>query len=284
MTNLSLHTTCPRVPPDVMASWFAVATEALDLSDVLINQHFRQSGGVQNKLSDGEAMLSGDVFDPVTEADRGAERIIRKVIEAADPDHGIIGEEFGDKPAQSDVSWIIDPIDGTRAFVAGLPTFGTLLGVLKSGVPAFGAMSQPFTGERYWGGCAGSFYTGPGGPRDLAVSSVSRLQDAVLCSTDANIFPVEDGQRSRFDACRERARIMRFGGDCYNYCLLAAGHVDVVIETMLQPYDIAPLIPIIEGAGGCVTNWVGAPAHGGGQVIAAATPALHAEVLALLSA
>ena len=179
---------------------------------------------------------------------------------------------------------IIDPIDGTRAFVAGLPTFGTLLGVLQDGTPAFGMMSQPFTGERFWGSASGSFFDGPGGARTLATSAVSNLSEAIICSTDPNIFPSEDGQRARFDACREKARIVRFGGDCYSYCMLAAGHVDLVIETRLQAYDIAPLVPIIEGAGGVVTSWSGGPAQNGGQVVACATPELHAEVTVILQA
>ena len=284
MANLSRSIDGNDPTADEREAWHATAFRALDASDVLINRHFRQSAPVENKLASAEEppMIAGETFDPVTEADRGAELLIREAIERDFPDHGIIGEEFGAKETAGDISWIIDPIDGTRAFVAGLPTFGTLLGVLNNGVPVSGFMSQPFTGERYWGNESGSGFDGPGGARPLQTSGVQCLSDAVIASTDPNIFPTDDGQRARFDACREKARIVRFGGDCYSYCLLAAGHIDIVIETRLQPYDIAPLIPIIQGAGGIVTNWSGGAAQEGGQVVAAATTQLHAEALSIL--
>ncbi len=285
MAELTRNTKVVIPDADDLAHWQATAIRAVDASDSLINSYFRKTPDVQNKLdeTDEPTALPGETFDPVTEADRGAELLIRKAIETDFPGHGIIGEEFADKVSNGPINWIIDPIDGTRAFVAGLPTFGTLLGVLKEGHPVFGIMSQPFTGERFWGSTAGSYFDGPGGARTLKVSNVERLSDAVIASTDPNIFPSGDGQRAKFDACCARARIVRFGGDCYSYCLLAAGHIDIVIETRLQSYDIAPLIPIIEGAGGVITNWQGASASAGGQVIAAATAALHQEALEILN-
>ncbi|MEO0619771.1 MAG: histidinol-phosphatase [Pseudomonadota bacterium] len=261
----------------------AIAAGALDRSDEIIAKAFRTRATASfNKLSDADTLRAGEHFDPVTQADRDAELAIRDVLAAALPDHGIIGEEFGTVSGGSPYSWIIDPIDGTRAFVAGLPTFGTLLGLLDAGEPIAGVMSQPILGERFLAFGVQAQLRDTRGHHPLDTSRVTSISDAVLATTDPFLFPHETGEADVFEACRTRAKIVRYGGDCYSYCLLAAGHIDLVIETRLAAYDIAPLIPIIQAAGGMITNWQGGSAAAGGQVVAAATPELHAEACALL--
>ncbi|MEL7542268.1 MAG: inositol monophosphatase family protein [Pseudomonadota bacterium] len=261
-----------------------VAMRALDQSDAIISRAFRAgSTSALNKVTKAGEVRAGEHFDPVTQADRDAELAIREVLGAELPNHGIIGEEFDTVPGRGPHSWIIDPIDGTRAFVAGLPTFGTLLGLLEDGDPIAGVMSQPVLGERFSAFETRAKLRDQHGCHRLATSAVTSIDAAVLATTDPFLFPQETGEAAAFDACRTRAKIVRFGGDCYSYCLLAAGHIDLVIETRLHAYDIAPLIPIVRGAGGVISNWQGGSAAAGGQVVAAATPALHAEACQLLA-
>jgi len=233
---------------------------------------FRQNGAVTNKLSGG--------FDPVTEADRSAEQAIRRLIREHFPDHGIVGEEFGTEKGDSRHLWIIDPIDGTRAFISGLPLWGTLVGLTIDGDAVAGLMSQPFTGELYYADKNGAYYEGPGQPRRLATRRTTSLGDATLCTTTPSLF---DGKRrALYDRVEQAVRLPRYGTDCYGYAMVAAGHVDLVIESGLQAYDIVALIPIIEQAGGVVTTWAGEPAEAGGDIVAAATPELHAQALEFL--
>lgn len=234
---------------------------------------FRAAGRVSNKLASG--------FDPVTEADRQAERAIRAFIAEAFPDDGILGEEFGSERTDSRHLWIIDPIDGTRAFISGLPVWGTLVGVVEDGDAVAGLMSQPFTGELYYTTGAGAFYEGPGGDRQLATSGTTSLNKAILFTTTPSLFR-EPAARARYDALEESVRLARYGADCYAFAMLAAGHVDIVTDPGLQSYDIAALIPIIEQAGGVVTTFDGGPAENGGDILATATPALHEAARAIL--
>ncbi len=227
---------------------------------------FRAGGGIDNKLS-------GGAFDPVTEADRAAELAIRRVIEESFPDHAIVGEEFG-VSGEGECRWIIDPIDGTRAFITGIPVWGTLIGHYVAGRARMGIMSQPFTGERFLADGSGAFMKrGADDLRPIAVRKTERIADATLFTTSPRLFAGD--LCGRFEALEAAARLTRFGTDCYAFAMLAAGHVDLVVESGLKPYDIAALIPLIEQAGGIVTTFAGERPEEGGDILAAATPALH---------
>lgn len=221
-------------------------------------------------------------FDPVTEADREAERAIRALIGEAFPDHGIFGEEFGIENGDSQYQWIIDPIDGTRSFISGMPLWGTLVGFMKDGDAVAGMMSQPFTGELFFANEEGCFYEGPGGAQELCVRPTRSLSDAILCTTTPALFA--GAMRQAYDRLEARVQLARYSADCYAYAMLAAGTVDLVVEAGLQPYDIVALVPIIEQAGGVITTWDGGPAEQSGDIVAAATPELHQAALEILNA
>ncbi|HEX2215547.1 MAG TPA: histidinol-phosphatase [Xanthobacteraceae bacterium] len=233
---------------------------------------FRTTLSIENKLVRG--------FDPVTAADRAAESTMRAMIRANFPEHGIVGEEFGAERADAEYVWVLDPIDGTKSFIAGMPAWGTLIALTRHGKPVYGMMHQPFTNERFTGDGVAARYRGPGGPRVLRVRACDRLEDAVLFTTSPLLMNAAD--RAAFGRVENAARLSRYGGDCYAYCMLAAGHVDLVIETELKPHDIVPLIPIIEGAGGMVTSWEGEGAEAGGRVVIAGDKRMHAAALELL--
>lgn len=235
---------------------------------------FRQTGSVANKIAGG--------FDPVTEADREAEKAIRTLIRAEFPDHGILGEEFGAENIDSHHVWVIDPIDGTRSFISGIPLWGTLVGLTAGGDAVAGMMAQPFTGETFWASGGTGWYEGPGGARQLSTRKTASIGAATLCTTTPALF--KDGQKSAYERIESAVQLARYGTDCYAYAMLAAGQVDLVVEVGLQSYDIVALIPIIEAAGGVITTWDQGPAENGGAVVAAATPALHKAALDLLHA
>lgn len=218
---------------------------------------------------------------PVTIADREVEYVLRQCITQEHPEHGILGEEHGRTRMDADYVWVVDPIDGTRSFISGSPLWGTLLAVLWQGQPCIGLIDVPSTNER-WTGHTGAATKFNGKP--CQTSPCTSLDDAVLLTTSLDMFTATE--RSAFEAVSQTVRMRRFGGDCYCYGLLASGHVDIVIESELQPYDYMALIPIIEGAGGCITDWEGKPLTltSSGQVIASANPALHAKALAVLQA
>ena len=197
------------------------------------------------------------------------------------PDSPIQGEEEGFTPGASEWSWIIDPIDGTRAFISGVPAWGILLGLLKAGRPVAGIMRQPYLDETFLGGPSGAWLLRAGSRLPLRASGRTSLGEAILYSTHPRLF-ADPAEQAGFDRVSAAVRMTRFGGDCYSYCLLAHGFVDLVIEGALQAYDIVPLIPIVEAAGGIVTGLDGEPPLAGGTVIAAASPALHAQALALM--
>jgi len=235
--------------------------------------YFRSEMVVDNKEKDH--------FDPVTAADRKAEIAIRNVIGDNFPDHAIIGEEHANKEGNSDFSWIIDPIDGTRSFISGLPVWGTLIGVAHKGKLFAGLMAQPFIGELFLGIDGASTYQGDGdAERKLATSRESRLENARLFTTSPALFSTS--QARAFGQLEQKARLTRYGCDCYAYCLLAAGHIDLVVEPDLKIYDIAALIPIIRFAGGKVTNFAGGPPDQGGDIIAAASAGLHAQAMEIM--
>jgi histidinol phosphatase-like enzyme (inositol monophosphatase family) len=230
---------------------------------------FRRRGDIANKEEGG--------FDPVTEADREAERAIRALIKAEFPDHGILGEEHGRENVGASHVWVIDPIDGTRAFISGLPVWGTLVGLTVDGEAVAGLMSQPFTGELFYADARGAFYEGPGGDRRLATRKTTSLAEATLFTTTPALF--KGVARNRYDELERMVRLARYGTDCYAFAMIAAGTVDIVADPGLQSYDIVGLIPIIEQAGGVVTTFEGGPAEPGGDILAAATPELHAAAM-----
>ena len=234
---------------------------------------FRSPGlAPDNKLATG--------FDPVTEADRESERAMRAILAERRPDDAILGEEFGAAPGTTGLTWVLDPIDGTRAFISGAPSWGTLIGLSDANGPVYGIVDQPFTGERFEGGLGRAQVSGPSGTQPLAVRQGVALAQATLLSTYPEIGTADE--RAAFQRVAAQARLTRYGLDCYGYALLALGQVDLVIEAGLQAYDIVAPIAVIQAAGGLVTDWQGGPAHAGGQVLAAATPEIHAAALALL--
>ena len=221
-------------------------------------------------------------FDPVTPADRAAERVIRAAIAKRFPDHGIIGEEFAPRPGAGRHQWVVDPIDGTRAFIAGSRLWGTLIGLIEDGTPVLGLMHQPFTSERFWADGRTTRMRGPNGKvRRLKTRACARLADAVLTTTHPDLF-FAASEIARFDEVRSRVRMTQYGGDCYGYCLLAAGFVDIIVEAGLKPHDVVALIPIVEGAGGQITTWDNKPALQGGRILATGDKRVHEEALALL--
>ncbi|SLN75981.1 inositol monophosphatase family protein [Roseisalinus antarcticus] len=220
-------------------------------------------------------------FDPVTEADRAAERAMRAVLAQRRPDDGILGEEYGTSGGTTGLTWVLDPIDGTRGYLSGTPTWGVLISVADSHGPLFGIIDQPYIGERFEGGLGQASLTGPQGVSDLATRPPRPLGEAIVLTTFPEVGTEAEGRA--FRAVAGRARLTRYGMDCYAYALVASGQVDLVIEAGLQTYDIHAPIAVVEAAGGIVTDWRGGPAIEGGQVIAAANPAIHAEALDILA-
>ena len=218
-------------------------------------------------------------FDPVTRADRDAEAAMRAVLAEQRPQDAILGEEFGASPGTSGLTWVLDPIDGTRAFISGIPSWGTLIGLEDASGPIYGIVDQPFTDERFEGGFGRAEVRGRHGAAALRTRGGVALADATLMTT----FPDMGEATAGFRRVADRVRLTRYGIDCYAYALLAAGHIDLVIEADLQSYDIVAPIAVIAAAGGVVTDWNDGPARLGGRVLAAATPELHAAALALLN-
>jgi myo-inositol-1(or 4)-monophosphatase len=206
-------------------------------------------------------------WDPVTEGDKAAERLIRSLIEKNFPDHGIIGEEYGTKTGTSAYTWVLDPIDGTRSFVIGMPTWATLIGLYRDGKPLLGVMNQPYVGDMFYGSPDGAWLDHRG-----------QIQHAAAGTTSPHLYDA----KSNFESMRKSVQLMRYGGDAYFFSLVAAGHLDIAMDAGLQIYDIAALIPIITGAGGVVGTWDGKDPSLGGNIIAASNPALLDEARALM--
>jgi myo-inositol-1(or 4)-monophosphatase len=252
----------------------AFVDELADVSGDAIRPYFRTSLSIDDK---GGARG----FDPVTAADRAAEAAMRAVIRKNFPGHGVVGEEFGEERPDAEYVWVLDPIDGTKSFISGMPAWGTLIALMRSGSPVYGMMHQPFIGERFYGDGSKSRYRGRSGERALTARPCAGLADAVLYTTSPLLMDEPD--RELFGKVEKSAKLSRYGGDCYAYCMVAAGHIDLVIETGIKPYDIAALIPIIHGAGGIVTTWEGEPAANGGRIIAAGDKRVHAQAMKLLT-
>src|SRR5215510_3734363 len=237
----------------------AFVNELATVSGETILPFFRTALSIEDKGRHGG-------FDPVTAADHAAEKAMRTLIRRTFPDLGIIGEEYGKERPDSEYVWVLDPIDGTKSFIAGMPVWGTLIALLRSGEPVFGMMNQPFMRECFSGDGGKAQYRGPAGTRDLRVRACAALADAVLFTTSPLLMSADE--RETFARVEQRVRLSRYGGDCYAYCMLAAGHVDLVIEAGLKPYDVLPLLPIIAGAGG--------------RIIAAGDKSVHAAALEVL--
>jgi len=237
---------------------------------------FRGQHGLDNKL--GEAG-----FDPVTEADKGAERAIRAAVAERYPDHGFIGEEYGEDRPDAEFVWVLDPVDGTRAFIAGLPLWCTLIGLRHEGTPVLGSIGQSYLGELYIGHAGGSRLMTRGGSRPLKVRPCGGLSQAIIATTDPEAC-FQGAEREAWRILRRGSKLARLGCDAYAYAMVAAGTMDLVVEAGLKAWDIEAAIPVIQGAGGMVTDWRGAPvgAHGG-QVAIAGDRACLDEALAALA-
>jgi histidinol phosphatase-like enzyme (inositol monophosphatase family) len=235
---------------------------------------FRGDHGLDNKLTQG--------FDPVTEADKGAERAIRAALAARYPDHGVIGEEYGEDRPDSEFVWVLDPIDGTRAFIAGLPLWCTLIGLRFQGRPVLGSIGQSYLGELYIGDARGSRLISQSGTRPLKVRACPRLTDALIATTDPEGC-FTGAELGAWRQVRAAARLARLGCDAYAYAMVAAGAMDLVVEAGLKSWDIEAAIPVIEGAGGLTTDWRGEPVGSqGGQIAIAGDRACLEEALVAL--
>ncbi len=259
---------------DILVSF---AHELADTADQAILPLFRSGLNVENKQAGG--------FDPVTAADQASEKVMRELITSRYPDHGILGEEFGPKASahSEGLTWVLDPIDGTRAFICGMPTWMTLIGLCDDTGARGGVASQAYTGERFYADSRGAWHRDRSGAEiPIKVRPAASLKDAIFCSTSPDLFT--GALVEPYHVLKSRTRMTRSGGDAYIFCLLAAGCVDLVIDPGLKAYDIAALVPIIEQAGGVVTTLDGKPAHNGGDIIAAASRELHEEALAIFAA
>jgi len=267
---------------------FAAFVERLaQVSGDIILPFFRSAMGAEDKSR-------GGVFDPVTEADRGAEAAMRRLISQTFPAHGVIGEEYGQDRPDAEYVWVLDPIDGTKSFISGLPTWGTLIGLMHRGAPVYGMMAQPFTRERYFGDgkrarvrflapSRGEAPPSEWATRGLRTRACASLAEATVMTTSPLLIR-DDSDRAAYRGVEQAARLVRYGGDCYSYCALAGGFIDLVIETNLKPHDVVALIPIVNGAGGIITTWDGEDAAKGGRIIAAGDRQVYEAARSMLSA
>jgi histidinol phosphatase-like enzyme (inositol monophosphatase family) len=263
------------VDGDLADELVATAHELADAARAATLLHFRRSG-LTAETKETER------FDPVTVADRLAEERMRAILARRRPDDGILGEEYGAVAGTTGLTWVLDPIDGTRGYLSGTPTWGVLISVADGTGPLYGLIDQPYIGERFEGGFGRAAVAGPMGRAGLRTRAARPLAEAILFSTFPEVGTEAEG--AAFRRVAGRARLTRYGMDCYGYALVAAGQIDLVIEAGLQAYDVQAPIAVIEAAGGIVTGWDGRPCPQGGRVLAAANAAIHAEALALLNA
>ncbi len=256
--------------PQDMEQLRLFAEEACDLAGELIRGYYRQPLDVDIK----------EDASPVTRADREVERAIRALIRQRFPEHGIIGEEFEPIQPEAPLQWIIDPIDGTKSFLIGRPIFGTLLSLAHEKTPILGIIDQPILGERWIGTCHTPTWLNH---EEIHVRACPTIEKATLCTTSPNLF--DPKERPCFEAIRTACRYTVYGGDCYSYGLLARGGVDAIVETDLKPHDFCAIAPVIEGAGGIITDWHGKALkqNSTGQVLACGDHALHAAILPMLA-
>ena len=254
---------------DCPAAFVDFAGRLADASGVVIKRHFRTRIEVERKTDE----------TPVTIADRESETAMRRLINETWPDHGIIGEEQGSEREDAALVWVLDPIDGTRTFIAGKPMFGTLIALVRDGIPILGVIDQPVLGERWVGGGRRTTFNGAA----IGVRPCGALDEAVLNTTSPDLFAGDDA--ASFQRLSGAVAHTQYGGDCYAYGLLASGFMDLVVEAGLKPHDFCALVPVVEGAGGTITDWQGGALSlsSDGRVIAAADPELHAHALERLN-
>jgi myo-inositol-1(or 4)-monophosphatase len=262
------------VSADERSRYLQFALRAAERAGAVTLPFFRGEVSIENKRDDGR-------FDPVTEADRAAEQVFRAELRATFPEHGIFGEEYGYEPGNG-LTWVIDPIDGTRAFMTGMLHWGLLLALFDGQKPVLGVMCQPFTGEYFYGDNEGAWYRRAGVERRMHTRRGVALPDAVLTTTNPTLFRGA-GEREAFDRLERRVKLSKYGGDCYIYAMLAMGYVDLATDAGLQPYDIQALVPIIRGAGGVVTTVDGGEPSMGGFIVAAGCAELHRAALESLT-
>lgn len=270
----------PHLSEAEKADLIATAEALADAARAVTLVHFRVPGGIAAETK--EAVR----FDPVTVADRAAEQAMREILAWRRPADGIWGEEFGVTRGTSGLTWVLDPIDGTRGYLSGTPTWGVLIALSeeggdKPGAPLMGLIDQPYIGERFLGGFGQARVTGPLGRADLRTRGPRPLSEAILYSTFPEVGTPEEG--AAFARLAAQVKLTRYGTDCYAYGLIAAGQIDLVVEAGLQPYDVGGPIAVIEAAGGIVTDWTGGPAYRGGRVLAAANAEVHAAAMAVLN-
>jgi histidinol-phosphatase len=255
----------------------AFAGRLADAAGETIRPYFRRRIAIADK-----GAAKGALFDPVTEADKGAERAIRAIIERERPDDAILGEEYGEKAGTSGWRWVLDPVDGTRAFINGRHEWGSLIALEKDERPVLGIIDQPVLGERFVGANGRSALHERGQVVPMRVRECAALEDAVLCATHPYAYFSAE-ERAGFRRVSQACRMSRFGGDCYIYALLAMGFVDVIVESAFHRWDVAALIPVVEGAGGIITNWQGGDCREGGQTLAAGDVRVHTAAMKLLA-
>ncbi len=256
------------------AELISVAHELADAARIATLAHFRTAElGIVNKRDGG--------FDPVTVADRLSEERMRAVLARRRPQDAILGEEFGTQTGTSGLTWVLDPIDGTRSYMCGTPTWGVLISVADATGPLFGIIDQPYIGERFFGGFGLAEMRGPHWNRPLQTRSPRALADCLIMTTFPEVGTPDEG--AAFQRLAQQCRLTRYGTDCYAYALIAAGQIDLVVEAGLQAYDVQAPIAVITAAGGVVSDWQGNPAHDGGRILAAANPVVHAAALNALN-
>jgi histidinol phosphatase-like enzyme (inositol monophosphatase family) len=272
-----------RIDRGLANELWATASALADVAAAKSLPLFRSAGlAADNKAAATEDVGGGaGPFDPVTIADRAAEEAMRALIASRRPDDGILGEEFGQVAGSSGFTWVLDPIDGTRAFLSGVPSWGVLIGLDAGEGPVLGVIDQPYTGERFMGGFGRAVLRRGADESLLRVRRCAGLGEAILFTTFPEIG--SPAERAGFEAVRDRCLLTRYGLDCYAYALVALGQIDLVIEAGLHPYDIQGPQAVIEAAGGIVSDWRGGPAHRGGRILAAGDERVHAAALAILS-
>ena len=262
--------------PDDLDALIAFAETLADAAGAAVRRRFRKGGAAENALKHKASPIPR--AQPVTAADREAEAAMRERIEARYPDHGILGEEGGAVRADSPWRWVLDPIDGTRAFLAGFPLFGTMIGLLREGRPVLGVIDQPVLGERFVGSPRGATLNGAA----IVCRPCAGLDRAVAAATDPAMFAAE-AEAVVWEHVRRRAAAVQLGGNCYAYAMLAAGWLDLVIEADLKPWDVCALAPLVEAAGGLVAGWDGGPAWEATRVVACGDRRLYDEIAPLLA-
>ena len=252
----------------------AFANRLADASGAVIRPFFRQRIDVAHKPG-------LRAFDPVTEADKGGERAIRAIIERDRPDDGILGEEYGEKPGRNGLRWVLDPVDGTRAFITGRHEWGSLIALEENQIPVLGILDQPVLGERYLAVNGRSVLLEGETRTALKVRACESIKDAILCATDPSAY-FSPEQQAAFARVKAQARMTRYGGDCYLFAAMALGFVDLIIEAGFNRWDVAALIPLVEGAGGIITDWHGGDCRDGKTILACGDKRVHEEAIKLL--